>query len=96
MSEHVDQQESASPPMLLVERFLDLLCSKDIEGAVDLLGVNVEYANVGLPTVRGRGRVRRVLRAALGFAGFEVIAIAIVRGLIGTVFPTVRAKPPTI
>jgi limonene-1,2-epoxide hydrolase len=61
-------------PTLLVERFLDLLCSKDIEGAADLLAVDVEYVNVGLPTVRGREHVQRLLRATLGLAGagFEV------------------------
>ncbi len=70
----MDQREGHSPAMLLVERFLDLLCAGDIEGAVELLAVDVEYANVGLPTVHGRERVRRVLRAALGLAGagFEV------------------------
>jgi limonene-1,2-epoxide hydrolase len=150
VSERIDQQESHSPPMLLVERFLDLLCVKDVEGAAELLAVDVEYANVGLPTVHGRKRVRWVLRAALGLAGagFEVyvhtisangssvltertdvlkfhrlrlqfwvcgrfdvhdgqivlwrdyfdqmnIAAATVRGLLGTVFPAARAKPPT-
>jgi len=150
MSEHVDQQKSHSPPMLLVERFLDLLCAKDIEGAVELLAVDVEYANVGLPTVYGRERVRRLFRSTLGrpSSGFEAyvhaiaangqtvltertdvlqirrlrvqlwvcgrfdvhdgqivlwrdyfdqmnIAAATVRGLLGTVFPAARAKPPT-
>jgi limonene-1,2-epoxide hydrolase len=151
VSQRIDQQEGHSPSMQLVERFLDLLCAKDIEGATDLLAVDVEYANVGLPTVHGRKRVRRVLRAALGLtgAGFEVyvhtisangssvltertdvlkfrrlriqfwvcgrfdvhngqivlwrdyfdqtnIATATVRGLLGVVYPAVRAKPPTI
>lgn len=150
VSEQTDRQESHSPPILLVERFLDLLRAEDIEGATELLSVDVEYANVGLPTLRGRTRVRRVLQATLGLAGagFEVyvhtisanggsvltertdvlkfgrlrlqfwvcgrfdirdgeivlwrdyfdqmnIFAATVRGLLGTVFPTVRAKPPT-
>jgi limonene-1,2-epoxide hydrolase len=150
VSEHIDQPESHSPPMLVVEQFLDLLCAKDIDAAAELLAVDVEYANVGLPTVHGRKRVRWVLRAALGLAGagFEVyvhtisangstvltertdvmkfrrlrlqfwvcgrfdvhdgqivlwrdyfdqmnIAVATVRGLLGTVFPAARAKPPT-
>ena len=147
---HVDQQDSHSPPMLLVQRFLDLLCAKDIDGAADLLAGDIEYANVGLPTVHGRERVRRLLRATLGLAGagFEVythtisangssvliertdvlkfrrlrvqfwvcgrfdvhdgqivlwrdyfdqmnVAAATLRGLLGTVFPVARAKPPT-
>jgi limonene-1,2-epoxide hydrolase len=150
MSEHIDAHEPDSPPMLVVERFLELLCAKDIEAAAELLAVDVEYANVGLPTVHGRKRARWVLQAALGRAGsgFEVyvhtisangssvltertdvlkfgrlrlqfwvcgrfdvddgqivlwrdyfdqmnIAAATVRGLLGTVFPAVRAKPPT-
>jgi limonene-1,2-epoxide hydrolase len=73
VSERIDRQESHSQPMILVERFLDLLSAKDIEGAAECLAVDVEYANVGLPTVHGRKRVRSVLRA-LGRAGvgFEV------------------------
>lgn len=70
----LDRQQSHSTPTLLVERFLDMLGSKDIEGAAELLAVDVQYTNVGLPTVRGRKRVRRLLRAALapGAARFEV------------------------
>lgn len=134
---------------LVVERFLDLLRARDIDGASDLLAVDVEYVNVGLPAVHGRKRVRRLLRATLGLAGagFEVyihtisadgssvltertdvllfrrlriqfwvcgrfdihngqivlwrdyfsqtsIAIATLRGLLGTVIPQVGAKPP--
>ncbi|HEY1834956.1 MAG TPA: limonene-1,2-epoxide hydrolase family protein [Solirubrobacteraceae bacterium] len=67
-------QQGTSTPTRLVERFLDLLQSNDIAGATDLLAVDVDYVNVGLPTVRGRERVRRVLHATLGLAGagFEV------------------------
>ncbi|MGH2853973.1 MAG: limonene-1,2-epoxide hydrolase family protein [Solirubrobacteraceae bacterium] len=74
ISRQADQRESDSTPTLLVERFLDLLCSKNIEEAAELLAVDVEYVNVGLPTVRGRERVQRLLRATLGLAGagFEV------------------------
>ena len=148
-SSHFDQKDSHSPPILLVERFLDLLCSKDIDAATELVAEDVEYANVGLPTVHGRERVRRLLRATLGLngAGFEVythaisakgssvltertdvlklrrlriqfwvcgrfdihdgqialwrdyashtnVAAATLRGLLGTVIPAARAKPP--
>lgn len=150
MNGHVDQQDTYSSPVTLVERFLALLCAKDIEGATGLLAAEVEYANVGLPTVHGRTRVRGLLRATLGLpgAGFEVythtisangssvltertdvlkfrrmriqfwvcgrfdvhdgqivlwrdyfdqvnIGAATMRGLLGTVFPAARAKPPT-
>jgi limonene-1,2-epoxide hydrolase len=74
-----DQQASHSTPTSVVERFLDLLRSKDIDGAAELLAVDVKYENVGLPTVPGRRRVQRVLKATLGPAdvGFEVYVHAI-------------------
>jgi limonene-1,2-epoxide hydrolase len=148
--EQVNQPGASSTPTLMVERFLDLLRAKDIDEAAELLAVDVEYVNVGLPTVHGRGRVRRLLRATLGLdgAGFEVYLhtisadgssvltertdvlkfgrlriqfwvcgrfdvhdgqivlwrdyfdqmnfwVATARGLLGTVFPAVRAKPPS-
>lgn len=150
MGEQVNQAGASSTPTLVVEEFLDLARSGDIDRAVALLAVDVEYANVGLPTVRGRERVRRLLQATLGRpgAGFEVfvhaisadgstvltertdvlkfrrlrvqiwvcgrfdvhdgqivlwrdyfdqmnIAAATFRGLLGTVFPAVRAQPPS-
>ncbi len=136
-------------PTQAVERFLDLLRTEDIDRAAELLAQDVEYVNVGLPTVHGRERVRRLLRATLGLdgAGFEVYLhtisasgqsvltertdvmkfgrlriqfwvcgrfdvhegqivlwrdyfdqmnfwVATARGLLGTIFPAVRAKPP--
>jgi limonene-1,2-epoxide hydrolase len=72
--EQVNQTGASSAPTLVVERFLSLLCAKDVDGASDLLAEDVEYVNVGLPAVHGRERVRRLLRATLGRAGagFEV------------------------
>ena len=72
--EQVNQTGTSSAPTLVVERFLALLCAKDVDGASDLLAEDVEYVNVGLPAVHGRERVRRLLRATLGRAGagFEV------------------------
>ncbi len=69
-----DEQQSDSAPALLVERFLELMSAKDIDRATELLAQDVVYENVGLPTVRGRERVRRLGRATLGLAGagFEV------------------------
>ena len=60
--------------MLVVQRFLELLCVGDVDGAVGFLAADVEYENVGLPTIYGRERVRRVFRATLGRSrsGFEV------------------------
>lgn len=136
-------------PTRVVERFLDLLRRGDVDGAMEFLAIDVEYANAGLPTVHGRAWVRRIFRATLGpsGSGFEVYVHAIsaggltvltertdvlkfrrlriqfwvvgrfdvrdgqivlwrdyadhltfiaatVRGVIGTVFPAVRAKRP--
>src|ERR1700679_1933064 len=68
------EQEADRSPMQVVERFLALLCAKEVDGASDLLAEDVEYVNVGLPAVHGRERVRRLLRATLARAGagFEV------------------------
>lgn len=134
----------------MVERFLDLARAGDVDRAVELLAVDIEYTNVGLPTVRGRERVRQLFRATLGRpgGGFEVyvhsisadgptvltertdvlkfrrlsvqiwvcgrfdvhdeqivlwrdyfdylaLAAATIRGLLGTVVPAIRAKPPS-
>jgi limonene-1,2-epoxide hydrolase len=46
----------------------------DVDGAVELLAVDVEYKNVSLPAVHGRERVRRLFGATLGRtrSGFDV------------------------
>lgn len=149
-AEQANRQTTGLTPTLMVERFLDLLRRGDIDTAVELLAVDVEYMNVGLPTVHGRERVRRLLQVTLSRlgVGFEVymhaisadgstvltertdvlkfrrlrvqfwvcgrfdvhdsqivlwrdyfdqmnIATATIRGLLGVVFPGVRARPPT-
>jgi limonene-1,2-epoxide hydrolase len=67
-------QPTASSPRAVVERFMGLLAVGDVDGAVELLAADVRYENVGLPTVHGRERVRRLFRAAMRQpgAGFEV------------------------
>jgi limonene-1,2-epoxide hydrolase len=82
VSDVVGGEGSRLMPTQVVERFLDLLARGDVDRAVDLLAVDVEYANVGLPTVHGRERVRRIFRATLGPAGsgFEVYVHAISAG----------------
>lgn len=149
--EQIKEPETGLTPTLVVERFLEFLRAGDVDRAVALLAVDVEYENVGLPTVRGRERVRQLFRATLGRAesGFEAyvhaisadgptvltertdvlkvrrlhiqiwvcgrfdvhdgqivlwrdyfdqmnIAAATIRGLLGTVFPAVRAQPPSM
>jgi len=73
-TEQPDLLGTSSTPTVVVKRFLDLARAGNIDGAVELLGADVEYVNVGLPTVRGRERVRRLFRATLGRegAGFDV------------------------
>jgi limonene-1,2-epoxide hydrolase len=134
----------------VVERFLELLRRREIDGAVALLATDVRYTNVGLPEIRGRERVRRAFQATLGRAGagfdvyvhsisadgptvltertdvlelgwlrvqfwvcgrfdvndaqivvwrdyfdYAAIAAATLRGLLGTILPAARAKPPS-
>lgn len=77
--EHVDRPEASSTSTRVVERFLDLLQVGDVNGAAELLAMDVEYKNVSLPTVHGRERVRQLFGATLGRArsGFEVYVHAI-------------------
>jgi limonene-1,2-epoxide hydrolase len=136
-------------PVSVVERFMALLVAGDVDRAVELLATDVRYENVGLPTVHGRERVRRLFRAAMRQpgAGFEAylhtisadgssvltertdalkvrrlrvqlwvcgrfdvqdgqivlwrdyfdfvnLMLALARGVLGTIFPALRAKPP--
>lgn len=137
-------------PTVVVQRFLELLRLGEVDEAVELLAVDVRYENVGLPTVHGRERVRRLFRStARAGGGFDVyihtisadgpsvltertdiltfrrlhiqlwvcgrfdvrdghivlwrdyfdyanFTTALVRGLLGAVFPAVRAKPPAM
>jgi limonene-1,2-epoxide hydrolase len=148
-AEPPSQPGSSLTPTLVVERFLDHLRAGEIDAAAELLDLDAEYTNVGLPMVRGRERVRRLFRAGVQRgAGFDVyvhaisadgptvltertdvlkfgrmsvqlwvcgrfdvrdgqivlwrdyfdylaFAVATIRGLIGVVFPAIRAKPPT-
>jgi limonene-1,2-epoxide hydrolase len=56
-------QRVASPatPQEVVETFLAALAADDIPAAGTLLAEDVRYVNVGLPTIRTRGRTVRVL-----------------------------------
>lgn len=52
---------------------MELLRRGEIDEAVELLAVDVRYENVGLPTVHGRERVRRLFRrSSQGGGGFDV------------------------
>lgn len=58
-------------PQAVVEGFLAAMAAGDARGAADLLDDDVLYVNVGLPKIRGRRDVEKVLRglerASLGF-----------------------------
>ena len=70
----LDQPGANSSPALVVERFMDLLRLGELDAAVGLLAVDVRYENVGLPTVHGRERVRRLFRRAYDSGGgFDVV-----------------------
>jgi limonene-1,2-epoxide hydrolase len=69
-----DQLGVDSSPVLVVERFMECLRGGDLDEAVALLAVDVRYENVGLPTVHGRERVRRLFgRGYEDGAGFDVV-----------------------
>jgi len=69
-----DQAEIDSSPVRVVERFMEFLRRGDLSEAVALLAVDVRYENVGLPTVHGRERVRRLFgRGYDDGAGFDVV-----------------------
>jgi limonene-1,2-epoxide hydrolase len=54
--------------------FLHALRDGDIDGALDLVADDIEYANVSLPTVHGKPRLEQLARAALrpDRMGFDV------------------------
>jgi limonene-1,2-epoxide hydrolase len=54
-----------SAPVAVVERFLDRMRALDSDGAAALLAADVRYENTGLPTLRGRERVRKLFRAVI-------------------------------
>jgi len=54
-----------SAPAAVVERFLDRMRALDSDGAAALLAADVVYENKGLPTIRGRDRVRKFFRAII-------------------------------
>jgi limonene-1,2-epoxide hydrolase len=75
---HTNGQVDPSPTRT-VRRFLERLQAGDVDGATGLMAEDVRYINVSLPTIKGRERVRRALRAAFSApgAGFEVYLHAI-------------------
>ncbi len=60
-------------PQSVAEAFMHALAAPDIDQALSLIADDIVYSNVGLPTVRGRTEVGKVLRALdRPSASFEV------------------------
>jgi limonene-1,2-epoxide hydrolase len=55
-----------------VEILLSCLQAADADGAAAVLDENLVYENVGLPTIHGRARTAKLIRAIEGRVGFEV------------------------
>jgi limonene-1,2-epoxide hydrolase len=72
MTEQTTSTRSALDNAQIVEDFLKALEHQDFETFDALLADDVVYQNVGLPTVRGPGRVVRTMRGMEGRMGFEV------------------------
>ena len=55
-----------------VETFLYALQDEDFDTADGLMADNIEWQNVGFPTMRGRERIMKLFRRGEGRFGFEV------------------------
>jgi limonene-1,2-epoxide hydrolase len=55
-----------------VETFLYALQDEDFDTADTALADNIEWQNVGFPTIRGRERIVKLFRRGEGRMGFEV------------------------
>jgi limonene-1,2-epoxide hydrolase len=55
-----------------VETFLKAMQSQDFDTIDALVADDIVYQNVGLPTIRGGHRVKKLLRSMEGRMGFEV------------------------
>jgi limonene-1,2-epoxide hydrolase len=65
-------------PQAVAEAFMEALAAPDLERAMSYLADDVVYTNVGLPTIRGRKQVTKVLSGLdRPEAGFEVYLHAI-------------------
>jgi len=55
-----------------VETFLNALQDEDFDTADSAIADNIEWQNVGFPTLRGRERIIKLFRRGEGRMGFEV------------------------
>jgi limonene-1,2-epoxide hydrolase len=59
-------------PAEVATGFLERLAAHDLDGAFDLMADDAEWINVTLPTVRGKARIERIIRALDGRGEFRV------------------------
>lgn len=72
-----DEMDTAAPaitdsPVAVTRDFLEALQAEDLDRALSMLADDVEYTNVSLPSIHGRGGVERLFRPLLGRIGFRV------------------------
>lgn len=48
-------------PQAVVEGFLHAMAASDVDGALAFVADDIRYVNVGMPAIRGRARVAKVL-----------------------------------
>jgi len=64
--------ETSEQNAVIVETFLNSLQDQDFAAVDALIADDIVYQNVGLPTIRGGNRVKKLLRGMEGRMGFEV------------------------
>jgi limonene-1,2-epoxide hydrolase len=72
MTDQASTTESAVDNSQIVEKFLYALQDEDFDTAEALVAENLIWQNVGIPSIRGRARVMKLLRSMEGRGGFEV------------------------
>jgi limonene-1,2-epoxide hydrolase len=72
MTEQTVDTTSSVDNARIVEAFLNAFQDQDFDTADSLLADDLVYENVGLPTIRGGARVKKLLRGTEGRMGFEV------------------------
>jgi limonene-1,2-epoxide hydrolase len=72
MTEQASGLKSDVDNMRAVETFLYAMQDEDVDTADGLMADNIEWQNVGLPTIRGRKRIAAMMRRGQGRMGFEV------------------------
>jgi limonene-1,2-epoxide hydrolase len=72
MTDQASQVSSDVDNARTVETFLYAVQDEDFDTADAQLADNIVWQNVGLPTLRGRERIVKLLRSGQGRVGFEV------------------------